>query len=93
MIYIKGDQSILVNDDNKFVYESSVYMYYKNRVSLVKKKYYSSNKEIEGIIESFFKTPHIQLCSELYSAPKKWLEENGFSEYKKDADVKTNSKK
>lgn len=84
--YIKNGQTVLV--DTVFVYETSVYVYYKNYFSLISKKYFSSPKEISKVVGSFWKNKHTQICSELYSAPEEWLIDNGYEEYQKPEKIK-----
>lgn len=83
VIYIKDDLTILVEPSGLFVYETSVYLYYKDYFALCNQKYFSSSREINGVVESFWKTPHIQICSELFAAPEQWLIDNGFTRYTK----------
>lgn len=78
-LYIKNGEIILVDIGGSFVYETSVYLYYKNYFSLSNKKYFSSPKPIDGVVGSFFKTKNIEICSELYAAPKQWLIDNEFT--------------
>lgn len=87
-IYIKNGQSVMVDSSNLFVYETSVYLYYKRYFSLINKKYFSSIKEIDGVVGSFWKSKHIQICSELFSAPEKWLIDNGYILYQNLKDEK-----
>jgi hypothetical protein len=79
--YIKNGMTVLVDTENLFVYEVSVFVYYKNYFSLINKKYFSAPNEINGVVGSFFKTPNIQICSELFSAPEQWLIDNEFLKY------------
>jgi hypothetical protein len=88
LIYIKDKQTIQVDTENRFVYETSVYLFYKNYFSLCNQKYFSSKVEIKGVIGSFFKTRHIQLCTELIAAPEQWLLDNGFVKYIPEEKVK-----
>ena len=81
--YTKNELAILANPSNLFIYETSVHVHYKNIFYLAKKVYYSTLKEIEGVVGSFYKTPNIQICSELYAAPEKWLIDNKFKRYEK----------
>lgn len=80
-LYTKNGESVLVDIGGSFIYETSVYLYYKNYFSLSNKKYFSSSKPIDGVVGSFFKTKNIQICSELYAAPKQWLIDNEFIRY------------
>lgn len=86
--YIKNGQTVLVDLLDYFVYETSMYLYYKNYFSLINKKYFSSNKEIQGVVSSFWKNSHIQICSELFSAPETWLIDNGYIKYVKPVKIK-----
>lgn len=79
---------MLVDESNRFIYETSVYLYHKNYFSLCNKKYFSSSKYIEGVVSSFFKTKNIQICSELYAAPEQWLIDNEFTRYVKPEKIK-----
>ena len=79
--YVKDDQVVLVDSSNLFVYESCTYLHHKNYFSLCNKKYFSSPKQIEGVVSSFWKNSHTQICSELFSAPEQWLIENNFIRY------------
>lgn len=90
VLYVKGKQSALIAC--QFVYETHVYLRYKGYFSLVNSKYFSCNKEIENIVESFRINSHVEICTELYAAPKKWLIDNGYVEYQKPIKI-TRSKK
>ena len=86
--YKRGDQISLVNNDGKFIYEVNVYAIGKNYFSLCNTAKYSSYVAIDGIVDSYFILPHVQICAELFSAPEKWLKENGFIQMKKELKVK-----
>lgn len=75
------DNHVLVDNDNLFVYEVSVFVKFKNYFSMVKNTYYSSSKEIKNIVYCYNKTPNVQIITELFSAPKDWLLENNYSLY------------
>ena len=79
--YIKNGQSVIADSSNLFVYETTVLVRFKNYYSMVNKKYYSSPKEIESVVGSFWKNKYTQICSELFSAPEQWLIDNGYVEY------------
>lgn len=81
LMYIKDKQIINVDPSQRFVYETSVYLYYPNYFSLSNQKYFSSLVEIKGVVGSFFKKKYIQLCTELIAAPEYWLLENNFVKY------------
>ena len=87
-VYTKNGEFVLINKENLFVYECSVYLYYKNYFSLCNQKYFSSSKFIEGIVPSFKRTKHIQMCSELFSAPEQWLIDNEYTRYIKQEKIK-----
>lgn len=87
-IYTKDKEFVLVNKENLFVYESSVYLYHKNYFSLCNQTYFSSTKFIEGVVSTFRKTKHIQMCSELFSAPEQWLIDNEYTVYTKPEKIK-----
>ena len=90
--YIKEKQTILVDSGNVFVYEVTSFCYYDKYFALSGKKYFESAKEIQGVVGSFFKTPNLQICCELFSAPEKWLQINGFEKYIKPVKVKKEPK-
>jgi hypothetical protein len=79
--YIKNGQTVLVDSSHLFVYQTCVYAFYKGYFSLCNSQFYSCHKEIQGVVGSFFKTPHIQICSELFAAPEKWLIDNEYVIY------------
>lgn len=89
-VYIKNGHSVLVSSNNLFVYETSVYAYHKRYCSLCNSGYFSSSQEIQGVVDSFFKTPHIQLCTELFSAPEQWLIDNEYIVYSKPTKIVKN---
>lgn len=92
-LYVKNGQSILADPSNMFVYQTLVYANYKGYCSLCNSQYHTSTSEIDGVVGVFNKTPHIQICSELFAAPEFWLIENGFSEYiKPDKTIKSTTK-
>lgn len=91
--YIKEGLVVLTSSSNLFVYETCVYAYYKNFSWLAKKEYYTSNKEIDGVVDSFYISKNIQICSELYAAPLKWLTDNKFIKYEKTKKIKITKSK
>lgn len=91
--YIKNNQVVLIDSSEMFIYETCIFAYYKGYFSLCNKAYFSSLVEIKGVVECFWKTPHIQICSELFAAPEKWLIGNGYVEYIKPEKVKRTKNK
>jgi hypothetical protein len=87
-VYTKNGEFVLVNKENLFVYESSVYLHHKNYFSLCNQTYFISSTFIEGIVSSFRRTKHIQICSELFSAPEQWLIDNEYTRYIKPEKIK-----
>jgi len=79
--YIKAGEVVLVNPAKTFIYETCVYAYYHGLFALVNSQQYSSPEALIGVVPSFWKTRHIQICSTLYAAPEKWLRENQFTRY------------
>lgn len=77
-LYVKDSYSALVSD--KFLYEVSIFTYYKNYVFLTKSAMYESDKPIR-VAESTFVSKHAEIRCELYSAPIDWLIENDFKEW------------
>jgi hypothetical protein len=91
IIYGKNKKTVIASKFGGFIYECSIFLHYKNYYSQINKKYFSSNLFIENIVESFYITKNIEMCSELYSAPEKWLIDNGYRIYIKP--VKKSKKK
>jgi len=81
-IYVKDDQSCLIDDCNRFIYEVFVFSQFENVYSLSNHKYFTSKKEIPNIIRLLKITPYISIECDLYSAPLKWLIDNNFILYK-----------
>ena len=79
--YIKDDEVVLINEDGLFVYETNVFVYYPKLFGLANSSIHTSTKPIEGIVKSFWKSPYIQICSSLYSAPERWLIDNQYKRY------------
>ena len=79
--YVKNGIAVLAY--STFVYVSEVYVFYNKYFSLINKQYYKSSTEIEGVVGIFWKNKNTQICSELYAAPKKWLEDNEYKLYEK----------
>lgn len=75
-VYIKEDEVVFVGDT--FIYEVSVFNYYKNYFSLVNSALYESPIFIEKTIRSFFVNKYTEICCELYQAPLEYLIENGY---------------
>jgi tRNA A22 N-methylase len=75
-VYVKEDEVIFVGDT--FIYEVSVFNYYKNYFSLVNSALYESPVFIEKTIRSFFVNKYTEICCELYQAPLEYLIENGY---------------
>ena len=85
-LYVKDKQTVLV--DTSFIYETCVYLYHKGYFSLINSKFYSSPKEINGVVESFFIKKNVEICSELFAAPEQWLIDNQFTRYVKPTKMK-----
>lgn len=64
-----------------FVYVTTVNLYANKYFSQVNKTYYESKTEIKNIVSSLWKNKHIEICTELYGAPMKYLVENDFKLY------------
>lgn len=77
--YIKNGEVVFANPDNVFIYETNVYSYYSNLFCLSNSTQYKSAIPIEKVVRSFWKTPHIQICTDLFAAPERWLRDNGYS--------------
>ena len=82
-VYVKEDQSSLINDCGGFIYEVCTFIQYENIYNQANHKYFTSDKEILNIIRFYKITPYIEIQCYLYSAPLWWLIENDFTLYKK----------
>jgi len=80
-IYIKDDESALVDPCGRFIYEVCVFVKYENIYNLANHKWFTSEKEIPNIIRSLQIDPFIEVQCHLYSAPKSWLINNDFDIY------------
>lgn len=60
---------------DRFIYESTVYSYERNRVYISDSAIYESDSLIEGLVESYFVTKNIEICNELIAAPLQYIEE------------------
>ena len=74
--YIKNDEVVYVG--NSFIYEVSIYSYFKNYYSLINSTSYESPVVIRNIVRSFFINKHTEMCCELYQATLEYLLENGY---------------
>lgn len=83
VFYVKGDESALVNHSGQFVYEVFVFINYDNILSLANHKLFYSDNPINKITRFFKYSKHIEIFCDLYSAPEKWLLDNGFELYVK----------
>lgn len=81
LIYIKDDESALVDSCGRFIYEVCVFVRYENIYNIANHKWFTSEKEIPNIIRSLQISPFIEVQCHLYSAPKRWLIDNGFDIY------------
>lgn len=79
--YIKDKEVVTVNEKGLFVYETQIFVYYDNFFSLANSEYNTSEFPLFNLVKSFWKTPNIQICSNLYSAPEKWLQDNDYVRY------------
>lgn len=80
--YINSEGKIVrVDKEGRFVYESMIYIWFDNIVSMNDHKWYFCYTEIKNVIESYYINNHIELYTVLYSAPKDWLIENGYNVY------------
>lgn len=79
--YSKNGEIIISNNQSVFVYETCIYVYHNNLFGLVNSELHTSSNPIPGIVSSYWKTRNIQICCSLYSAPEKWLQDNGYKRY------------
>lgn len=92
-VYIKDDESALVNHSGQFVYEVSVYINYDGIFSLAKHNLFYSDKPIDKITRFFKYSEYIEIFCDLYSAPEKWLLDNEFVLYIKPIKKKKDEQK
>lgn len=83
LVYVNQTEAVLVNTNNEFVYEVSVFCQYYRYYSLIDRKFYSSKQAINGVIPYFKRDEHTKIVCLLYSAPISWLLENGYTKYVK----------
>lgn len=84
VLYEKNGDIVQVND--KFIYESSVYKVFKNGIALQEEKYYASNKPIKLKKKDLTNrkkkdTEYLVRYFTLEFAPEKWLIENNYLKY------------
>lgn len=79
IVYQKGSEIAYVGDT--FIYESSVFLYYKNYAFLTNSSTYESKEPIP-ISETTFISKNVEIRNEIYQAPLNWLLDNGFREWK-----------
>ena len=87
-IIYQNDEKEFVLEGKQFIYETNVFLRYKKYFSLMNSQLYCSDKFIENIIPTFKVSPHVTICSELHTAPKSWLLDNGYVEYHKPEKIK-----
>lgn len=83
IIYVKDNISALIDENNKFIYEVSIFISYKNIYHLHSTELFSSDIEIKSIIESYNIDKNITINCKLYAAPKEWLVNNKFTIWSK----------
>ena len=80
MLYKDGRQTVEVL--SSYLYELSIYVFYKNRSELLESKFYSSNKplKIKKDVKTIKKTKDYKVISflELLGAPQTYMESKGF---------------
>lgn len=91
-IYVKNKVSVLIDKENRFVYEVTKSVYFKNVYSMVDNKLYYSAKEIKSVKDSVFVSPNIEIACKLFAAPKDWIINNGFVIWTKPEKKKRNGK-
>ena len=82
-VYIKDDQSALINECGYFIYEVCTFVQFENVYNMANHRYFTSEKEIPNIIRFLKINSYIEVHCYLYSAPKKWLINNNFILYVK----------
>ena len=87
-LYINKGRGVLLDTENRFIYEVMVYVMFEGIYMLVNSTLYASKTEILNIIDSYFINKHVELCCSMYAAPKNWLIDNEFVPYVKKKKVK-----
>lgn len=82
-MYVKNNQTVFIDPEERFIYEVYVFIWYENIRSLGNHKFFYSKVEIKNIIESYFINKYIEVYTVLHSAPKEWIIENDFILYVK----------
>lgn len=82
-VFVNDTESALINYCGQFIYEVSLFINYKGLYHIVNHKYYYSDKPIYNIQNIKQITKYLEIHCNLFSAPEKWLLDNGFIEYKK----------
>lgn len=78
-LYVKDDQAVFIDTENRFIYDVYVYVWFNGILSLANHKTFCTNTEIRGIIKSYFINKYIEFYTVLYAAPKDWIIDNGFT--------------
>lgn len=76
--YSDGKRILFCDTNNNFIYLCGLCSYSHNRYQVISKTLYVSEKFIEGLVESYFISSHLENTCELYAAPIWWLNENNF---------------
>ena len=92
-VYVKGDESALINYSGQFVYEVSVYINFQDTLSLARHSLFYSDKPIDKIVRFFKYSKYIEVFCDLYSAPEKWLLDNEFVLFVKPEKIKKDEQK
>lgn len=82
VLYEKNGEIVQAND--KFIYEDSIYKVFKGGISLWEEKYYSTNKPLKLKKKDFTNrkkkdTEYLVRYLTLEFAPEKWLIENNYT--------------
>lgn len=75
--YCKNKQGVLLGD--QFVYEVLVFVYFQNTMSLVTRKLFSCDKEINNVVPFYKINKFVEIQCELYMAPESWLIKNNYT--------------
>lgn len=76
--YSNGENILLCDTNNKFIYYSKVNFYSEGYYSMINSSYFSSSVFIPNVISSYFINQNVEKTCELFAAPKKWLVENNY---------------
>jgi hypothetical protein len=80
-VYYKDNNFVYVDKCNRFTYDVYVSIQYGNIFSTPQQYRFASDVEIKNIVKYFKIDKYIDIECFMYSAPLRWLIDNGFAVY------------